>query len=45
MNKTYEYEERAFLTEKDFYRVKTILENESVSNSLDNKTCTLIKRW
>lgn len=35
---TYEYEERAFLTEADFYRVKEILENESVSYAPDNKT-------
>lgn len=31
MNKTYEYEERAFLTEANFHRVKKILENEPVS--------------
>jgi adenylate cyclase class IV len=37
MTNTYEYEERAFLTEEDFFRVKELLEKQSLTRALDNK--------
>lgn len=37
MDNTYEYEERAFLTEEDFLRVKDTLTKQSLSSSFDNK--------
>src|SRR5680860_19200 len=35
--KTYEYEERAFLSEDDFFRIKTKLDNIAVKTIPDNK--------
>lgn len=37
MDNTYEYEERAFLTEEDFLRVKDALTKQSLSSTFDNK--------
>lgn len=37
MENTYEYEERAFLTEEDFFRVKKVLEDKTISIKHDNK--------
>ena len=37
MKNNYEYEERAFLTEEEFFRVKKVLESIAVSIELDNK--------
>ncbi|MCX6738555.1 MAG: hypothetical protein NT098_00695 [Candidatus Parcubacteria bacterium] len=37
MKNNYEYEERAFLTEEDFFKVKKVLESMAVSIKLDNK--------